>query len=79
MDYDDYNYTSSGSNIPIAVSVIALIMLVFVLPSIFGQLQCNEVGDVTGRNTTYKLMSGCYIEVNGKMVPSDSWRGEQDK
>ncbi len=39
---------------------------------------CKEVGQMTGRETTYKFLSGCYVKVNNRMIPADTWRGEQD-
>lgn len=53
--------------------------LIFLGPLIMGTIKCDEVSRVTGRKTEYHYFSGCYIEVNGRMIPSDSWRGEQDK
>ncbi len=39
---------------------------------------CAEVGATTQRKTEFHMLSGCYVEVNGRMVPLDSWRGEQE-
>lgn len=40
---------------------------------------CVESAEMTGRKTEYKMISGCFIEVNGRMVPLDSWRGEESR
>ena len=42
-------------------------------------ISCADVSEVTGRRTNFRLISGCYIEVNGKMIPRDSWRGEESR
>ena len=44
----------------------------------FASVRCTEVGEVTQRNTEWRLMSGCYVEVEGRMIPRESWRGEQE-
>jgi hypothetical protein len=38
--------------------------------------KCDQVEEVTGRNTEWRALSGCYVEVNNRMVPLGSWRGE---
>lgn len=43
-----------------------------------GALQCDEVEQTTGRKTQFRLISGCYVQVEGRWIPQDSWRGEQD-
>jgi hypothetical protein len=41
-------------------------------------IQCDEVGDATGKPTQFRFISGCYVKVDGRWVPRDSWRGEQE-
>ncbi len=40
--------------------------------------KCDELTDVSNRPTKWKLISGCYVKVEGRWIPRDSWRGEQD-
>lgn len=35
---------------------------------------CSDTGHMTGRRTVYSFWSGCYVEVNGKLIPSERWR-----
>lgn len=45
----------------------------------FAAVSCDEVGEMSGRRVEYRLISGCYVEVNGRMIPRDSWRGEETR
>lgn len=58
---------------------VAAICGVFALIPFFGSLTCDDIGDATGRHVEYRILSGCYVQVNGRMVPAGSWRGEQDR
>lgn len=37
---------------------------------------CNRLQATTGINTRYDLLNGCYVEVNGRFIPQENWRGE---
>lgn len=41
-------------------------------------MQCHDVERATGKRTEYRVLTGCYVEVGGKMIPLGSWRGEQE-
>ncbi len=61
--------------------------LVFVL--IFGAIlsagfavaaaECSTIGEMSGRRTEWKVLGGCFVEVKGRLIPKDSWRGEEDR
>lgn len=67
----------------VAVSVVLVIALV-----IWGMLlatnesmshECRKLAEISGHRTKYYGMgSGCYVDVNGRMIPVDNWRGEAD-
>ncbi len=40
--------------------------------------RCNEVHELTGKQTEWRLISGCYVKVDGRWIPMDAWRGEQE-
>lgn len=44
----------------------------------FSRYQCADIGERSGRRTEWGIVSGCFIEVNGRMIPKDSWRGEYE-
>lgn len=71
--YEPWYLTPIG----MAVTGVAFIGIVGLALHLGNVAQCSEVGDVTGRRTDYRVLSGCYVEVNGRMVPLDSWRGEE--
>ena len=63
----------------IAIFVIFTALLMLFAGYLFPAWKCDEINAVTGRKTQYRLISGCYVEVDGRWVPRDSWRGEQDR
>lgn len=40
---------------------------------------CHQVGAMSGRRVQFKLIGGCFVEVNGRLIPQGSWRGEEDR
>lgn len=46
---------------------------------IYAAAVCSELGEMTQRRTEYRILSGCYIEVDGRFIHRDSWRGEYDQ
>jgi hypothetical protein len=68
-----------------AVAAAALGLLVVGIVCIFGgayacdSATCSSVGKRAGKRTEYELLGGCFIEVNGRMIPQGSWRGEEDR
>lgn len=43
------------------------------------KIECADVGATTGRETKHSVLSGCYVEVDGRMIPRDSWKGETER
>lgn len=61
-----------------AIGAVLLAMFVTGLLGI-SRYQCNQVGDMSGKPTEYKLIGGCYVEVNGRFIPEENWRGEYEQ
>lgn len=40
---------------------------------------CDQLGEMTGKETKWRVLSGCYVKVDGRWIPRDSWRGEQER
>ena len=66
------------ANLPSISLLILLIFFIIGLPWL-NYTRCQQTGEVAGRRTEWHLLTGCYIEVRGRMVPLDSWRGEYDE
>lgn len=42
--------------------------------------ECRKLATVSGMRTAYLgIGSGCYVEVGGRMIPVENWRGEADR
>jgi len=68
---------SSDGAISLVVT-LAFLGLVLCGSACWSYTSCDQKGEVTGRETEWRLISGCYIKVEGRWIPEDSWRGEQD-
>lgn len=66
------------SSIKVLVFVV-LVGLVLIVSCAVSDWQCGQIGEVSGKRTEYHVGSGCYIEVNGRLIPKDSWRGEEER
>ena len=60
------------------LAALAIAAVLFVTAYAIPSCRCSDVADATGRDTQYRIISGCYVLVNDRWVPSDSWRGEQE-
>lgn len=41
---------------------------------------CSQLEKNIDRNTEYHIIGGgCLVEVNGRMIPRDNWRGEYER
>lgn len=58
---------------------IFLIALLFLGSFWLTSSSCEEVEQMTGYQTRWKPLSGCYVHVNDRWIPLDAWRGEQTK
>lgn len=36
--------------------------------------QCQNVETLSGRPTEWHVMGGCFVEVDGEVIPIDNWR-----
>lgn len=41
----------------------------------FRYWQCSDVGAESNKPTKYSVISGCYVQVDGKWLPAERWRG----
>lgn len=71
---------SSGSDSWLSI-ILILVFMGLLLGGARGcdAWRCNQTQDMTGKRTQWRFVSGCYIEVDGRWIPKDSWRGEQEK
>lgn len=44
------------------------------LCSLGDRYTCSSIGRRTSKATSYSIVSGCFIEVDGQMVPLANWR-----
>lgn len=72
-----FSSSSSGNGVSIFIGLALCIVLLIIVKGCEA-VTCVDVGETTGRNVHWTFYSGCYVEVNDKMIPLDSWRGEQD-
>ena len=64
----------------VMVGVLIVIGLVIGIPAyLVDKAQCNRIASDSNINTEYRLIGGCYVEVNGRMIPKDNWRGESEQ
>lgn len=64
----------------ILVAVLVVIGLVVGIPTyLVDKAQCNRIASDSNINTDYRFIGGCYLEVNGRMIPKDNWRGEYEQ
>lgn len=68
--------TQSVASVVISVVIVALLLVGSCAVS---DWQCGQIGEVSGKRTEYYVGSGCYIEVNGRLIPKESWRGEEER
>jgi len=61
---------------------IGAIVLVFAIALGFGRgvgaIACVDIESQTKYETKFSIFSGCYVHVDGRWVPRESWRGEQE-
>lgn len=61
-----------------AAGVVVLVVGICAMAIGFTSAACSEMGERANRDTSYSWLSGCFVEVNGRMIPADSWRGEYE-
>lgn len=55
----------------IATIVMAFITLPFMAITYFS---CKEVTRITGRDTKYSMIGGCFVKDNYQFVPYEKWK-----
>jgi hypothetical protein len=64
---------------PVAASLLAVVLFFCAALWWIPSAKCNQTADVTGKPTQWRLLSGCYVKVDGRWIPVGSWRGEQER
>lgn len=70
------DFWDSGRGITafIVIMVLAIGLVIGGLGWLIGTAQCNNINTITGRYTEFHLIGGCFVEVDGGLVPLDVWR-----
>lgn len=63
----------------VLVGVAALLAAIIMIAIGMDHSACAQLAEVSGHKTQYYKLSGCYVRVNGRMIPKESWRGEKQK
>lgn len=53
---------------------LAVVFAFILIASIPDRISCHATWSESGHKSTYSIMSGCRVEVNGKWIPSDAVR-----
>ena len=69
---DNLIAATATAGLLLAVTGIVLIPTYFI-----ERAECNRI-DSNGTNTEFRAIGGCYVEVNGRLIPKESWRGEYE-
>lgn len=59
--------------------IVAFIVLVLGGMFAIGKYNCNQVNEMSGKETRFKALGGCYVKVNNQFIPKDNWRGEYER
>lgn len=56
--------------------VISAALVTLVVWGVFAlaRAQCETISEVSGRKTEFRTIGGCFVEVQGRLVPAKSWR-----
>lgn len=46
----------------------------FFITFFIGSKECSSYQQMTLKKTQYDYMSGCYIEIDGSLIPIDTWK-----
>lgn len=73
----------SDTKFYIFTGTLIILFLVFIFGGLiyFDKRQCNSIGRYSNIATQYRglLDGGCYVEVNGRFIPKENWRGEYER
>jgi len=72
---------SDDTKVAIALGIITITFLIALFGGAYllGRAECNRINSDSGIRTSYRLPGGCYVEVNGRMIPKENWRGEYEQ
>lgn len=62
-----------------ALITIGIISLIVAGAYFVARAECNRVASDSNIKTSYRFIGGCYVEVNGRMIPKENWRGEYEQ
>ena len=60
----------------VVINVVAVAAL-FLAAIGWGVLKCNDIETEAIRPTKYSVVSGCYVQIDGKWIPAERWRGAE--
>lgn len=69
----DFLYTLKG----MLVFSIAIIVLMFLLGRAWSATSCTRLQGITGKETRYDWMNGCFVRFEGQWIPESKWRHEE--
>lgn len=58
----------------IGVSLVVILVLAAIGAMSIAKNKCELLAQRSQVRTEFHLTGGCYVEVNGKMVPESNWR-----
>lgn len=59
----------------ILISIILAAGALFKIAFKLDEISCHKTAEVMGVKCSYDIMTGCIIEVNGKKIPLENYRG----
>lgn len=59
------------------IVVLGLLIVVVVSHNFGSRMRCVELSEMTGRKTTWRTLSGCFVGTREGMVPVDKWKVEE--
>lgn len=63
----------------VLAAVVSAFLVMIVATVGMGKIGCDDLGDNSAVKTKYSWISGCYVHVDGRWIPRDSWRGEYEQ
>ena len=56
------------------VLIVLIILAAVIIPGlIISNFQCSQFGQQTEMQTTFRVLTGCYVQIDGRWVPQDSY------
>lgn len=70
------NHDHSGFGI---ITTIILIGFILIGAKACSEFKCEDIESNSGIKTKFSWWTGCYVKVQGRWIPKDSWRGEYEQ